>query len=260
MSLFEIKNISGIDFCSIPDWNSVGIIQGTSFRNGGVSKNEYASLNMGLGTDDDKSNILENRKRFFSIFNINSTEIITLNQIHSDRIIIVSNQDKGRSDSVSSADGLITNDSGIPLCIFTADCVPLFFAELQNKVIGIAHAGWRGTVNGIARNIIEMMKNIFGAEPENILVGIGPGISPCCYEVGDDIFELFSDSCRKITNNKKFVDLKKANKIILLESGCKEENITIMDFCTCCRKDLAYSARASGTNKTGRMCSFILQQ
>lgn len=185
-----------------------------------------------------------------SIFNVPKSNIINVNQVHGTDIIIVNSKTKDfRGFSKKEGDGLITNIPNLVLMTSHADCVPIYFLDQKKKVIGIAHGGWRGTYNNISGKMIDNMKNIYGSKTKDILVGIGPSIGPCCYEIGHDLGEKFIKRYGKFKNiiqkkdNKLFLDLWKVNYLQVTDKGIEPENIALSKACTSCKIDKFYSYR-----------------
>ena len=166
--------------------------------------------------------------------------------------------------AAESVDALITNEKGVTLVTYYADCTPLFFVDTKNKAIGLAHAGWRGTVGRIGEKVIEKMTELYGTNPADIKAAIGPAISVCCYEVDYPCAEHFLnladlDSSKFVFekgNGKYMVDLLETNRQILTASGVKNENITVSDVCTNCNSDLLWSHRATKGHR-GTMSAFM---
>lgn len=159
------------------------------------------------------------------------------------------------SDAVKNTDALVTNLPQLPLMLFFADCVPVIFADPVSGSIGLAHAGWRGTVAGIVASTIAKMQVAFGAKPENILAGIGPSIGQCCYEVDDKVYEAGKKyaGCFTLKENGRYMaDLQAWNRLALLDAGLLPQNIYNASVCTQCSKELFFSYRAEN-GKTGRM-------
>jgi YfiH family protein len=186
--------------------------------------------------------------------------MVCLKQIHSSKILQITPADKGNGaedyeESIAEADGMVTDHPMVPLVIFTADCVPVSLADPQNKVIGIAHAGWKGTEGKITEKTIKQMVNL-GANKNNIVAGLGPAIMSCCYEVGQEFVDRFNDKYIETRNKKHYFDLIKMNEDILITSGIKKENIYRSDTCTKSNTDLCYSYRDS--SQTGRMATVIM--
>ena len=177
---------------------------------------------------------------------------VTLKQVHSTKIITADESIKGmgfRKDiDRIEADAFVTNKKGIVLVTFHADCVPLFFVDTENKAIGMAHSGWRGTADGMAAAMVDRMNDEFGTKPENIKAGIGPSIGICCFQVDKPVVEL--------CEGKYKIDLWGINKEILLEKGVKADNIEIGGICTKCHPETFYSHRVMGENR-GTMGAFL---
>ena len=165
-------------------------------------------------------------------------------------------------DFLASADGMITNEPGILLTTYYADCVPLYFFDPQTKSIGIAHAGWKGTMLKIGANTVDELQKNFGANPKNCIAVIGPSIGPCCYEVDDKVVQpmekAYSNSSSIIRQEKEraFLNLWEANRISLQEFGLKNINIYISKLCTHCSQEHFFSHRRD-KGHTGRMAAVI---
>ncbi len=216
-------------------------------RKDGVSPAPFSSLNFG-GSEDTPENIAENRRRALIAAGMNPEKVSHLNQVHGNVVCIgkIGNQ---------TGDALVTKEKGLTLAIAAADCYPLLFHDAKNKIIGAAHAGWKGTLAHIAKNTIEAMENL-GAERKFISVAIGPGISGKNYQVSEEIIQQFHDAkfpenCWKGRN----LDLLEANKYVLRENGIAEENIWAMGRCTT-EEDFFSYRRDKGV--TGRMWACIM--
>jgi len=234
-------------------------------RIGGVSQSPYNSLNLGLNTDDKPENVYDNYKIICDELNIEIEDLVFSDQVHSDKVLIIDEsykcQGKIFHKKLNNVDGLITNKSTIALVTLYADCVPLIILDPIKKVVGLSHAGWKGTVKKIGRKTIELIIKEYHSLPQDLLIGIGPSIGKCCYEVNEDVIKQFkkvfknSDFIHK-KNGKYFLDLWKANKNSLLEVGVKESNIIISEICTQCNNKLLFSHRGDKGN-TGRMAAII---
>lgn len=156
-------------------------------RHGGVSSGIYDSLNCGIDTGDSKENAQENRERAAKLFNLSKENLCTLKQIHSPNVITLH---EPLPHSYIQGDALVTKTPGIILGVLTADCCPILFFDAKAKVIGAAHAGWRGAFAGIALNTINAMENL-GAHKHNIHVVTGPAIGQSSYEVSDEFYQTF---------------------------------------------------------------------
>ncbi|NMA83133.1 MAG: peptidoglycan editing factor PgeF [Epulopiscium sp.] len=226
---------------------------GFSTRLGGYSKDIYTSLNLGLRSGDKLEDVYLNYKKICKALDIDSEDLVHSDQIHESHIYCVTQEDKGKGfykdSNIKGIDGLITNEPKVPLITFYADCVPLYFLDPVQKVIGLAHAGWRGTVLKIAAKMIHKFTSVYKSDPKNILVGIGPSIGSCCFEVDESVAHAFQkqfegdDWIQTLKNGKYKIDLWKVNQQILLESDIIEEHISIMGLCTMCHKDIFFSHR-----------------
>jgi len=154
--------------------------------NGGVSNGFYQSLNCGFGSNDDPALIAENRRRVANSLGFQPDQMFGLRQTHSARVVTIDSTSDVSIDARADADALITNNSGYALAILTADCVPVLFAAPEMGVIGAAHAGWRGAVDGVLEATITMMAKQ-GIKPDQIEAVIGPAIQQANYQVGDDL-------------------------------------------------------------------------
>ena len=168
-----------------------GVKAGFSTRLGGVSRGEYASLNLARSSDDNEKAVLENYRRLCESMGIDYKRISCTHQVHKSDILVATEEDAGdgliRPLTHSEVDAQITNVPNLPLIVYAADCVPILFADPISRVIGVAHAGWRGTVAGIAAMTVEKMHEVYGCLPENIHAAIGPSIGPDNYEVDETV-------------------------------------------------------------------------
>ena len=265
---FKTVMKGGLAYLTIPAFEETGMVKHCfTTRIGGVSRGIYNSLN----TSDDKEDPIENVHRNLELvcgaIGINYRNLVFSDQTHEDNIRIVSIADLGKGISVpndiNNTDGLMTNIPGIPLITFYADCVPLFFLDKENKAIAVVHSGWKGTVLKIGAKTIRQMTEVYGTKSGDCLVGIGPSIGPECFEVGQEVADQFAGSfgtrthiIRPLEKGKYTVDLWAANKLMLMEMGVPEENITISGLCTKCREDLFFSYRRE-KGRTGSMSAIM---
>ena len=233
-----------------------------SDRSGGFSDPPYEFLNLGFHVGDDTQKVLKNRELLASAFEFSADDFVTPEQVHGGNVAVITQKNCNLSatdykSTIKATDAMVTNVSGIYLMILLADCVPILFYDPKKQVIGIAHAGWGGVVNKIAENTVNTMRRRYSSTPEDIIVGIGPSIGPCCYEVKLDVIEKVRRNLNSYNeviismNNKYYLDLWKANKIQLLNSGISKENIELSGICTKCSSNIFFSARAY-QGKTGR--------
>jgi YfiH family protein len=209
----------------------------------------------------DTANALSSRIKFLGDLDINYRDIVCAKQVHSSRIANVREKEKGSGalaydNSISDTDAFITNIKGLPLAIFTADCLSVFLYDPRNKAIGLAHAGWKSAKDNIVIKTIESMCREFGSRPRDLCVGFGPSIRSCCYEVKSDFNDFFPGQLIK-RENLHYFDLSKVNKVQALSAGVKEENIFDSGICTSCRNSDFYSYRKESIS-SGRMMSVMM--
>ncbi len=152
-------------------------------RNGGVSDGPFASLNCGYGSGDDPVKVTENRARAMERLDLDGSRLVTAYQTHSTEVAVV--EEPWNREDAPRVDGLVTTQPRLALGILTADCAPVLMADAKAHIIGAAHAGWRGALNGILEAVIEAMIEL-GARRNTIVVGVGPMIGRCSYEVGPE--------------------------------------------------------------------------
>lgn len=266
---FRLWETETLAYLTIPNFDETGLVRhGFSTRLGGYSQPPFQSLNLGLHVGDDNESVLKNRRLFCKSLKINWQDLVAAEQVHGDAVHIVSLQDKGKGaasyvSALSATDALITNLPRLPLSTYYADCVPLFYLDPETPAIGLAHAGWKGTLAKIGAKTLLKMAEVFGSRPDRCLIGIGPSIGPCCYEVDEFILNKFKKHFWPVeqifypTSSKWKLNLQEANKLALLEAGALKENIFISNICTRCRNDLFFSYRAE-EGKTGRMAAVIM--
>jgi YfiH family protein len=262
--MFRFAQRGTIEYLESGDFSALDFVtHAFCTRRGGVSRAPYDGLNVGDLVGDREEDLLRNLNLVKDAFAIPEGRLILMRQVHGDRIHVI-DEDGTLPEGLPECDGLITDRPGVALGIRTADCVPLFFVDRTRRVIGAAHAGWRGTALGIAARMVAILTERFSSRPEDILAVIGPAIGPCCYEVDAPVFgafsampdaALFSRSCRQ--KERWMVDLVLANRLQILAEGVHSENIFASGLCTSCRQDLFFSHRAAG-GRTGRQISLIM--
>lgn len=234
-------------------------------RHGGVSQDDYKSLNMSFREGDEEFRVLQNWDKLASAFNIPMENFLVLNQVHGDNIFVIKpHGDYFTSREALNYDAIVTNRTNLAICIKTADCVPVFMVDRVKKVIAVVHAGWRGSALGITAKVVRLMQNSYGSRPQDILAAIGPSIGPCCYEVdlpAADAFRSQDNSESFLFPGKRknhwMLDLVEANRRQLLNCGIPDANFESSGLCTVCRRDAFFSHRGSG-GITGRQINFIM--
>jgi len=264
-----LKHGNGIIYASSPLLGSVVFIaHGFLSRIGGISKGPFSSLNYDVREGDNKVNIEHHKAVVGRLFGFEAKRLLTINQVHGDDVLVIDKPVKNISDmSKTSADAIITNQYGVAIGVMTADCVPIILVDTVKKVIGMVHAGWKGTVKGVIPRTLEKMVKQFGSDKKAILAAIGPSIGQCCYEVDRSVVKEFGVTGSDSGDNEFIkkegdgwrIDLKRANLNQLLSAGILEKNISMESICTSCRNDLFFSYRADG-KKTGRQLNFIVMK
>ncbi len=169
-------------------------------RRGGVSTGIYAGLNVGLGSEDEREAVLENRRRAAHAV-LPKAALARVYQIHSPDVVIM--QNARDTDDPPKGDAMVTDQPGVLLGILTADCVPVLFADTEAGVVGAAHAGWKGALSGVTDNTIAAMENL-GAKRDRIMCAIGPCIAQKSYEVDSEFFRRFAQADE--ANERFFLD------------------------------------------------------
>jgi polyphenol oxidase len=237
-----------------------GLVQAIFTRRGGVSPEPWEGLNLGSTVGDDIKNVRENRRRALAAMGRSEGSVFDAWLVHGVNVVIADGPRKAEAPHVK-ADIILTDKVGLTLMMRFADCVPIFLHDPVNKVIGITHAGWIGTVKNAARYAVEAMQQHFGSKLKDIRAGIGPSIGPDHYEVGpkvvDQVRVAFGSEASKllpeIAGRIKF-DLWAANKLILEKTGVKQ--VEVAEICTACHTEDWYSHRAE-KGHTGRFGAII---
>lgn len=263
---------NGVRYLQFPALIETGVCRHLfSTRKGGVSKGHLGTMNLSYSRGDEKENVDENFRRIAGVLDCAMEDFVLSHQTHTTNVKMVTEKDKGRGIvkelGYTDIDGLITNEPGIVLSTFYADCVPLFIVDPVKKAIGLSHSGWRGTVEKMGKVTIQKMTEEYGSNPEDIIAAIGPSICVDCYEVSMDVADAFKEAFKEAdnleqivipkSNEKAQLDLWQANLAVFLEAGVKRENIILPDICTACNKELLFSHRASN-GKRGNLGAFLM--
>ncbi len=234
-------------------------------RFGGVSEGRLASLNLGIHRGDKPENVWENYRILGENVGFSPEETVFTKQIHSDIVERVGKAERGRGllrPVEQGCDGLVTNEMGVALTVFSADCTPILFYDPVARAIGACHAGWRGTALGIALRTVEKMQAEFGCKAENIRAAIGPCISECCFETDGDVPDAMkaalgqaAEACIRPVGQKYYVNLKACNALWLERAGVQQ--IEIATECTACEPQRFWSHRRVGNNR-GSLAGIIV--
>jgi polyphenol oxidase len=244
------------------------LVAGFTTKNGGNSNSVFHSLNMGLHVGDTVKAVVENREKLASLIEIPLTKWVCAEQTHNDNIYVVTSEDHGKgtvdyTSSIKDTDGFITINKGTLLTMCYADCVPLYFFDTKLNILGLAHAGWKGSVAEIGPKMIREIIRL-GSDINDIEVVIGPSICEKCYTVDnrviDKVEKILDDEREKPYNLKErgqySLDLKMLNSLLLKKAGVLSSNIFTSGYCSSCDDQQFYSHRRD-EGKTGRMMSFI---
>lgn len=263
------KKQDGVEYLIFPGLEETGVAEHLfSTRLGGVSKEHLSSMNLSFSRGDKEEYVRENYRRIAKILNCDIGDFVFSHQTHTTNVRIVTERDRGKGIvkelDYQDVDGLVTNVPGLVLSTFYADCVPVFLIEPINRVIGLCHSGWRGTVGRISEKTIEKME-LLGARREEIRAAVGPSICQSCYEVSEDVAEAFSQEFASHQQEillekgggKYLLNLWKANELVLTDAGIVREHIEVTGLCTCCNPEYLFSHRAS-KGMRGNMGAFLM--
>lgn len=284
------KNNSELAYFTFANIEETGIVEHCfTTRAGGVSTGDTAALNLSYSRGDQMENVDENFRRVAAHFGKQPNDIVCSQQTHTTNVRKATVADKGkgvvRKLDYMDVDGLITNESGILLATFFADCVPLFIVDPISHSIGLSHSGWRGTVGKMGKVTLDRMAQEYGTKAENVQVAIAPSICQSCYEVSKDVACAFDEAfpqnnemaCEyllryhptpsskdvanclfyKKENGKYQLNLWYANFRVFRDAGVPDENIAVTDVCTCCNSRLLFSHRAS-RGRRGNLGAFLM--
>ncbi|MCX5831885.1 MAG: peptidoglycan editing factor PgeF [Deltaproteobacteria bacterium] len=242
-------------------------------RLGGVSEGSFAGLNFSYREGDRPEDVASNWRLLTEAFELDLPQFVLMRQMHGDRIVTIDSKEPGiiaTSPLIPTeahvCDALVTNRPEIAIGVRTADCVPLFLVDRVKRVIGVVHAGWRGTALNIAGQAVDVFVERFSSQPGDILAAIGPAIGPCCYEVDAAVYEalkVYPAAGRApfvhpgVSKDRWMLDLALVNRTQLEQHGVPVENIFSGSHCTSCRSDIFFSHRRD-CGRTGRHFSFMM--
>ncbi|MCA1591170.1 MAG: peptidoglycan editing factor PgeF [Acidobacteria bacterium] len=241
-----------------------GFTNAFSTRAGGVSAFPQDALNLAGFDEDAAENIQENRRRFFKLLG-GEWRLSACWQVHGPDVRVVRERADTRSEE-ERCDALTTRETGVLLGVKTADCVPVLLGDARTGACAAVHAGWRGTLAGIAARTLERMSAEFGTNPADVRAAIGPSARACCYEVGAEVIEAFKDKFPKAAawfkttrEGHALADIQRANFDQLVGAGVEAMRVHVLPLCTMCRTDLFFSYRQEKKlhGRTGRLLSVI---
>ena len=242
-----------------------GSVHCFSTRFGGVSEGILSSLNLGTHRGDRPENVRENYRILGAAVGFAPEQTVFTKQEHTDVILRVGAADCGTGlfrEQTVVCDGLITDEPGVALCCFGADCTPILLFDPVRRAVGAVHSGWRGTAMGIAATAVAAMGRDFGCRPADIHAAIGPCIGRCCFEVGPEVPAAMraalgadAEACIEPRGEKYHVDLKGLNRLWLEKAGLTA--IDVCPACTKCQPERFWSHRVTG-NARGSQAGIIM--
>lgn len=262
---------NGVGVLRFESWKAFeNLAQCFSTRIGGVSHKEFAAMNLGFNRGDDDDLVVENYRRFADAMQVPLMAMTAGAQDHGITVRRVTKDNAGigiwKAKDMESVDGLVTNEKELPLVIYCSDCVPLYFYDPKHEAIGLSHAGWRGTVNGMAKATIEKMQAEFGTDPKDLLAAVGPSIAKECFEVDEpcaaEFLKLPGSEAFVVENGggKFHVDLWACNVSYMVQCGMLPENITVGGVCTMCNSDLLFSHRVTRGKRGSNAALLMLRE
>ncbi len=242
------------------------VVHAFSTRLGGVSEAPYASLNLGLGSGDDRTRVHENRVRFGQAVGFEADNLVALRQVHGNQVAILPEGQDPRMVRRTPGDALITDRPQLPLAVITADCFPVILIAPSLPAVGIVHSGRKGTAAQVVPIAIDRLCQVFRLPPEAVFAAIGPGIGGCCYEVDDasaaPFLEQFSAGDAVYRPGRPghiYLDLQRAILRQLEAAGLPSSQVWYADLCTACHPQWFYSYRREGPH-SGRMLNAVMIQ
>lgn len=247
------------------------LICGCSTRLGGVSEGYLASLNLSYSRGDQPAAVAENFRRLATALDVSADRLVLAEQSHGIHVQAVGIEDGGSGVTgvykLADTDGLVTDQPGVILCVSVADCVPIYCYDPKRRVVGIAHAGWRGSVHGIADQLVKVMQEHFGCQPKDLQAAIGPSISAAAYEVDEAVLGVLRLNCGHIDYRSTLsevdgkgrharLNLWELNRLRLIAVGLAEHNVTVGGVCTFANARFLFSHRASA-GRRGNQLGFI---
>lgn len=227
-----------------------------------------ADGNVGFGAPRDRDDAWRVRGIWCAAIGLDAESLVTVHQVHGVDVVVANRDDAGRgakpgSQPLGTADAIVTADTGVALMTLHADCLPVLICDPGVPVVAAVHAGWRGTVAGVAERTMAALTGAFGARPERTIAYLGPTNRRCCYEVGENVVADWlgydpGDAARALSRieNRWHFDVAVANRWTLMRAGLLPGNIETSDVCTQCKADHWFSHRAQGPS-TGRFGAII---
>ena len=233
--------------------SGITVPHGFTTRFGGVSEGHLSSLNIGIHRGDAWENVLKNYEILGNALDFDVKSLVLSHQTHTDTVLRVGRAHCGAglfAPELPECDGLITNEPGVALAVFTADCTPILLHDPVTGAVGAVHAGWRGTASAIAGKAVEAMAREFGSRPEDIRAAIGPNIGFCCFQTDADVPQAmeaaFGEAVKpfiRSQGDKYYVNLKEINALVLRRAGVRQ--VELSEACTVCESHRFWSHRVT---------------
>ncbi len=260
--MFELREKDGVKYLVITEFEDTGLVNHCfSTRIGGVSEGEAGTLNFGFSRKDTRENVLENFRIICKTIDVDFNRLVLTDQVHDNKVYKVTEKDEGKGiiceSDIKCIDAFITDVPGIPIVTFHADCIPVFFLDVENKAIGLAHSGWKGTYSNISKNVVDKMMEEYGTNPDDLICGIGPSILECHFEVDEDLAGKFSQKYGR--DFVKMYEKPHINLTAIVEKqlrDCGVKRVLQSGICTFCNNDIYYSYRGDN-HKTGSLISIM---
>lgn len=261
----QIKRIDRIQYLAVDFTGTSCSTQGFTSRHEGVSRPPYNSLNLGINTQDQQSNVEGNRSLLARAFGVDQDALVTPKQVHGSDVLVINEPNEDYSHFLSvEGDAVITNQPEVMIGVCVADCVPILLCDPEKRVIAAVHAGWKGTAGKLVSKVVAGMQSEFGCDPGGLQAAIGPCIQKCCYEVDGPVKQAFvqggiawAEFAELSGEGKWKLDLAAANRELLLLAGLPAVAVQVSDQCVCCRSELFFSYRRD-KDDAGRQMGFIM--
>lgn len=253
--MWEKREKNGLIWFALPKWEKAGARVVMTTRVGGVSEEPFSALNLGLHVGDESADVIGNRRKLLGALDVREEDFVSVKQVHGKSILKAENIHRhcgflSYDTAVDDTDGVFTMGKHLLMATFYADCLPIAVFHPEKKILGLAHAGWKGTFQNIGRELLTAMRKTADFALEDCWCALGAGIGSCCYEVDEAFFLRFKGAYDDAESwffpgaeGKYRFDNVKANVDLLKQSGVKEENIDILGLCTACHNDLFFSYR-----------------
>ena len=239
-----------------------GVRHAITTRLGGLSNGPYASTNLGLSVGDDRDHVIANRRLAAMLVGLKDALPVTVRQVHGVEAALATEPGQPGV-HIADADLLATRTSGVVLMVQTADCLPLILIDPARRAVAAMHSGWRGLAANAGREAVSSMQRLFGTRPQDLLIGVGPGIGACCYEVDNDVADAVSNTAGNSANRfvrrsaaKPYIDLEGVMLHQLSAAGVLPDHVVAASLCTACNLALLYSHRREGV-PTGRFGALV---